>query len=85
MYYGAKTKITTSDGIFDNISLSTGVLQGDILAPYLFVIGMDYIFRIAAKDSTLGFQLTLGSLRSGMRNVAKFITDLAFADDVTLS
>ena len=84
MYYGAKTKVTTSDGLSDDISLSTGVLQGDTLAPFLFVIVMDYIFRVAVKDSTLGFQLTSGSLRPGMRNVAKFITDLAFADDVAL-
>ena len=40
-------------------NISVGVLQGDILAPYLFVIVLDYTLREAIKvrEEELGFQL----------------------------
>ena len=42
LYYGAKAKVRyDSEKFTDFIELRIGVLQGDTLAPYLFVIVMD--------------------------------------------
>ena len=50
LYYGAKAVVTTTDGEADPFELSAGVLQGDTLAPYLFVLVVDYILRHAIPD-----------------------------------
>ena len=34
-----------SDGDRDYFDIVAGVLQGDTLAPYLFIIGLDYVLR----------------------------------------
>ena len=39
------------------ILLMTGVLQGDTLVPYLFIICIDYILRTAIPDATNGYEL----------------------------
>ena len=41
LYYGAKVVVTTADGEADPFNLSAGVLQGDTLALYLFVLVVD--------------------------------------------
>ena len=47
LYHGAKAKVRYDTGKFtDFIDLSVGVLQGDTLAPYLFIIVMDFVLRI---------------------------------------
>jgi hypothetical protein len=43
-----RTDQFTSVPIF--IDLCIGVLQGDTLAPYLFVIVVDYVMRVALAD-----------------------------------
>jgi hypothetical protein len=51
MYYGAKAKAKYSNDQFTKfIDLSIGVFQGDTLAPYLFVIVVDYVMRVALAD-----------------------------------
>ena len=58
------------------------MLQGDTLAPYLFIIVMDFILRTALDgDSSLGLKIKNGTTR---RYPAKYLTDLAYADDITL-
>jgi len=80
LYKGAQAQVFTDDGISDPISLTTGVLQGDTLAPYLFVIVMDNIMRKAITDDSLGFMYK----RNGRKQPAKYVTDLDFADDIAL-
>jgi hypothetical protein len=54
MHYGAKAKVKYSNDQFTNfIDLSIGVLQGDTLAPNLFVIVVDYVIRVALADQSL--------------------------------
>ena len=85
LYYGAKAVVTTKDGEADPFELSAGVLQGDTLAPYLFVLVVDYILRLAIPDNTCGFTI---SPRVGTRSrttlPAYAVSDLDFADDIAL-
>ena len=80
LYTGATTKVKYDDTFTDFIPLSTGVLQGDTLAPYLFVIVLDYVLRTAIHDDSLGFKVANPISRS--RGKAKYISELAFADDI---
>ena len=85
LYYGAKAVVTTRDGETDPFELSAGVLQGDTLAPYLFVLVVDYILRRAIPDNTRSFTI---SPRVGTRSRTTFpayaVSDLDFADDIAL-
>jgi hypothetical protein len=51
LYDGATARVRTSDGLTEPITLGQGVLQGDTLAPYLFIIVMDYIIRETIKQN----------------------------------
>ena len=41
-YGNLKAKVVSPDGDTDIFSIQAGVMQGDTLAPFLFVIGIDY-------------------------------------------
>ena len=59
-----------------------GVLQGDTLAPYLFIICLDYVLRTSIdKIRENGFEL---KKKSSRRYPAKTITDANNADDIAL-
>jgi len=83
LYIGASTKVKYDNTFTDFIPLSTGVLQGDTLAPYLFVIVLDYVLRTALQDESLGFKVANGISRT--RGKCKYICELAFADDIFLT
>jgi hypothetical protein len=86
IYHGAKAGLYDSEGqLFDKntFNLSIGVLQGDTLAPYLFVIVMDFILRSAMTDEYgILLKKKTGTARRG--SPALYITDLDFADDLVL-
>ncbi len=42
MYENTKAKVVSPDGETELFDLLAGVLQGDTLAPYLFIIVLDY-------------------------------------------
>ena len=83
IYSDTKAKVLSPDGETKYFSITAGVLQGDTLAPYLFIIVMDYALRktLNGKDEELGFQL---KRRQSSRVSPEVITDLDFADDITL-
>ena len=59
-----------------------GVLQGDTLAPYFFIICLDYVLRISInKIREKGFELTKKRSR---RYPVKTITDADYADDIAI-
>ena len=59
-----------------------GVLQGDTLAPYLFIICLDYVLRTSIdKIRENGFELTKKRSR---RYPATTITDADYADDIAI-
>ena len=71
------------DGETELFEIRAGVMQGDTLAPYLFVIILDYIMRqaIGEDQNNLGFTI---EERKSRRFPAVKITDLDFADDIAL-
>ena len=70
------------DGDTDYFNIVAGVLQGDTLAPYLFIICLDYMLRTSTdKIKENSFKLTKKRSR---RYPAKTITNADNADDVAL-
>ena len=66
-----------------SLSYWLGVLQGDTLAPYLFVIVLDYALRTAidGREEDLGFHL---EKRKSRRVGPEVITDFDFTDDIAI-
>ena len=71
--------IAIASSAFDIVA---GVLQGDTLASYLFIICLDYVLRTSIdKIRENGFELTKKRSR---RYPAKTITDSDYADEITV-
>ena len=51
------------------------------LAPFLFIITLDYVLREAMQQKELGVEM---KRREGSRRPAEYLTDLDFADDIAL-
>ena len=82
LYRNTKVKVRSPDGDTDYFDIVAGVLQGDTLAPYLFIICLDYVLRTSIdKISENSFELT--KIRS-RRSPAKTITDTNNADDIAI-
>jgi len=82
-YEKLKARVTSPDGETDYFKIFAGVMQGDTLAPFLFVIVLDYALRkaIQGREEELGFTL---HPRRSRRAGATSICDLDFADDIVL-
>ena len=82
LYRNTKVKVRSLDGDTEYFDIVAGVLQGDTLAPYLFIICLDYVLRTSIdKIRENGFELTKKSSR---RYPAKTITDADYADDIAI-
>lgn len=82
LYTSTTASVLTPDGETAPFDISAGVLQGDTLAPFLFIIVLDYVLRISL-DTINGKGLQLQP-RQSRRFPAKHITDLDYADDLAL-
>ena len=81
-YKNTKVKVHSPDRDTDYFNIIAGVLQGDTLAPYLFIIYLDYVLRMSIdKRKNNGFKLAKG--RSG-RYPTHTITDADYTDDIVL-
>ena len=59
LYRNTKVKVRSPDGDTDYFDIVAGVRQGDTLAPYLFIICLDYVLRTSIdKIKENGFKLT---------------------------
>ena len=75
-------KVRSPDGDTEYFDIIAAVLQGDILAPYLFIICLDYVLRTSIdKIRENDFELT--KKRSRMYPT-KTITDSNYADDIAI-
>ena len=81
-YRNTKVKVRSPDGDTDYFDIVAGVLQGDTLAPYLFITCLDYVLRTSLdKIKENGFELTKKRSR---RYLAKTISDADYADDIAI-
>ena len=77
LYRNTKVKVRSPDGDTEYFDIVAGVLQGDMLAPYLFIICLVYVLRTSIdKIKENGFELT----KKSRRYPATTITD--YADDI---
>ena len=59
LYRNTKVKVRSPDGDTDYFDIVAGVLLGDTLASYLFIICLDYVLRTSIdKIKENGFKLT---------------------------
>ena len=82
LYENTKVKVCSSDGDIDFFDIVAGVLQGNTLAPYLFIICLDYVLQMSIdlmKES--GFTLEKARTR---KYPAQTITDTDYVDDIAL-
>ena len=77
-----KVKVRSPDGDTEYFDIVAGILQGDTLAPYLFIICLDYVRRISIdKTRENGSELTK---KRSSRYPAKTITDADYTDDIAI-
>ena len=82
LYTDTSSTILTSDGETPPFSIKAGILQGDTLAPFLFIIVVDYVLRMSVDSiSNKGFEIRP---RRSARYPAQYLTDTDFADDIAL-
>ena len=73
----------TPDGETEQFEIAAGVMQGHTLAPFLFIIVLDYALRgaLVGCEEQLGFTI---SPRRSKTQSTDTLTDLDFADDIAL-
>ena len=77
LYRNTKVKVHSPDGDTEYFDIVAGVLQGDTLTPYLFIICLDYVLRTSIDEiRENGFELTKKRSR---RYPAKTITNADYA------
>ena len=82
LYRTTKVKVRSPDGDTEYFDIAAGVLQGDTLAPYPFIICLDYVLRTSIdKIRENGFELTKKRSR---RHPAKTYTDADYADNIAI-
>ena len=73
-YEGMSCRVVHGGQLTDTFQVKTGVRQGCLLSPFLFLLAIDWIMKSSTKDRRNGIQWTLmGQL-----------DDLDFADDIAL-
>ena len=80
MYVTIYAVVSTPEWETTNFNIKTGVIQGYPLAPYLFIILLDYELRTAI-DEREGLTLTR---RRSSRHPVSHLSDLDYADDISL-
>lgn len=73
-YTGMQAKVMHEGHLTDPFDITTGVRQGCLLSPFLFLLAVDWIMKEATKNRLNGIQWTL----------TKQLDDLDFADDIAI-
>ena len=82
LHTDTRAQVITSDGMTDFFEIVVGVLQGDTLALYVFILVVDYCVRLVMeKYPYSGFTVTPAKNR---RVKAQKIADTEFADNIAL-
>ena len=80
LYSNSSSAVMVDGSVSEPFEVTTGVLQGDVLAPFLFIIFVDYLLGKASGPDS-GVVTCPRRLR---RYPAKMLNDLDFADDIAL-
>ena len=75
IYANSKSRVRIGDALSDFFLITTGVLQGDTLAPFLFVIVLDHVLK--QIDPNHG-------IRTHFPESDICLPDLVFADDIVI-
>ena len=82
LYTDTRSMVRSPDGDTDFFEITSCVLQGDTLAPYLFITCLDYVLRRALdSNEELGFNLHIARSR---RHSDVKITDANYAGDLAV-
>ena len=83
LYDNSKSQVYIEGQLSEPFNVTTGVLQGDVLAPFLFVIIIDYLSK--RSEGNFGYLTHIGTrgtvsmvTRSRINNTDHKINDLAF-------
>ncbi|XP_072021912.1 uncharacterized protein [Amphiura filiformis] len=80
LYSISSSAVMVDGGISEPFDVTTGILQGDVLAPFLFTILVDYLLgKASGPDSGV-----VTYPRRSRRYLAKLLNDLDFTDDIAL-
>ena len=74
LYSDFKSQVICNITLTDAFSVTTGVRQGCILSPFLFILGIDWVLRQVTSGVRRGIRWTLTSV----------LEDLDYADDIVL-
>ena len=83
IYEDSSAQVLTPDGETSFFDILAGIFQGDTLAPFLFIIVLDYALKQAFKISHSESGIVIEPRRSPRHPEIK-IRDLAYADDIAL-
>lgn len=74
IYHESSCCVRTGQGVSDFFRINTGVRQGCVLSPFLFLLAMDFVMRRTLEQGDFGLQWQDG----------RQLADLDFADDIAL-
>ena len=83
IYENSSAQVLTPDGETSFFDILSGIFQGDTLAPFLFIIVLDYALKEAFKISNTDCGIVIEP-RKSRRHPEVRISDLAYADDIAL-
>ena len=81
-YIGTSAVVATAHRNTENFSTTTGVLQGDTLAPFLFITQLDYVLRETLLNNIDGYTITN---RRRSRYPTVRIGALVYADNIAIT
>ena len=81
-YIRTSAVVATAHGNNEFFSTTSGVLQGDSLAPFLFITLLSYVLRETLLNNNDGFTITP---RGSSHYPAVRIGALAYADDIAIT
>ena len=82
LYKNTKVKVHSPDGDTEYFNIIAGVLQGDTLAPYLFIICLDYVLRTPINK--IRENASKLSKKRSRTYPTKTITNANYTDDIAL-
>jgi hypothetical protein len=74
LYNDFKSAVIHENTLTDTFEVKTGVKQGCILSPFLFILAIDWLMKTTMKGTSRGIRW----------NLARCLEDLDFADDLCL-